>query len=155
MCVRACVRACARVLKSLSRLQLCDPMDCSLPGSSVHRIFQARILEWVAISYSRDSSQPKDWTHISYISCLGRQIFYHCVTWEAPLVLKHCLLILIPRTWVGLLPEIMFSFDYKLQGPILSRFIVVYIILCKLHLILKHNLILFTSEKMKALGCLC
>ena len=40
-----------------SHLTLCDPMDCSLPGSSVHRISQARILEWVAISYSTGSSQ--------------------------------------------------------------------------------------------------
>ena len=38
-------------VKLLSRVQLCDPMDCSLPGSSVHGIFQARILEWVAISF--------------------------------------------------------------------------------------------------------
>ena len=40
-------------------LTLCDPMDCSLLGSSVHRILQARILKWVAISYSRGSSQPR------------------------------------------------------------------------------------------------
>ena len=39
---------------------LCDPMDCSLPGSSIHGIFQARILEWVPISSSRGSSQPRD-----------------------------------------------------------------------------------------------
>ena len=39
---------------------LCDPMDCSLPGSSVHGIFQARVLEWVAISFSRASSPPRD-----------------------------------------------------------------------------------------------
>ena len=45
---------------------LCNPMDCSLPGSSFHGIFQARILEWVAISFSR-SSQPRDWTWISCI----------------------------------------------------------------------------------------
>ena len=44
---------------------LCDPMDCSLPDSSVHGISQARILEWVAISSSRGSSQPRDQTHIS------------------------------------------------------------------------------------------
>ena len=43
-----------------SCLTLCDPMDCSLPGSSVHGILQARILEWVAISFSRGSSQPRD-----------------------------------------------------------------------------------------------
>ena len=45
---------------------LCDPMDCSLPGSSIHGVFQARILEWVAISFSRRSSQPRDWTQISH-----------------------------------------------------------------------------------------
>ena len=39
---------------------LCDPIDCSPPGSSVHGIFQARVLEWVAISFSRGSSQPRD-----------------------------------------------------------------------------------------------
>ena len=43
-------------VKSLSHVQLCDPMDCSLPGSSIHRIFQARVLEWVAISFSRGAS---------------------------------------------------------------------------------------------------
>ena len=46
---------------------LCDPMDCSLPGSSVHGIFQARVLEWVAISFSRDSSRPRDQTQVSCI----------------------------------------------------------------------------------------
>ena len=47
---------------------LCDPMDCSLPGSSVQGIFQARILEWVAISFSRGSSQPRDRTQVSHIA---------------------------------------------------------------------------------------
>ena len=47
---------------------LCDPMDCSLPGSSVHGISQARILEWVAISFSRGSSQLRYQTCISYIA---------------------------------------------------------------------------------------
>ena len=48
-------------VKSLSRVwTLCDPVDCSLPGSSIHGIFQARILKWVAISFSRRSSQPRD-----------------------------------------------------------------------------------------------
>ena len=56
---------------------LCDPMDCSPPGFSVHEILQARILEWVAISYSMGSSQPRDRTLISSISCIGRQILYH------------------------------------------------------------------------------
>ena len=52
-------------------------MDCSPPGFSVHRISQARILEWVAISYSRGPSQPRDWTHVSCIFCTGRWILYH------------------------------------------------------------------------------
>ena len=46
---------------------LCDPMDCSLPGSSLHGILQARVLEWVAISFSRVSSQPRDRTWVSCI----------------------------------------------------------------------------------------
>ena len=49
----------------------CDPIDCSPPGSSVHGVLQARILEWVAIPFSRESSQPKCWT---WVSCLvGRR----------------------------------------------------------------------------------
>ena len=54
----------------------CNPMYCSLPGSSVHGILQAKILEWVAISFSRGSSQPRDWTCVSYVSCIGRQVLY-------------------------------------------------------------------------------
>ena len=53
-----------------SCLTLCDPMDCSLPGSSVYGIFQARIVEWVSISFSR-SSRPRDWTWVSHI--VGRR----------------------------------------------------------------------------------
>ena len=73
MCVCACV--CAQPC-----LTLCDPMDCSLPGSSVHGIFQARLLERVA---SRGSSRPRDWTYVSWISWIGRRIINHCATWEA------------------------------------------------------------------------
>ena len=47
---------------------LCDPVDCSLPGSSIHGILQERILEWVAISFSRGSSRPRDWTQVSCIA---------------------------------------------------------------------------------------
>ena len=59
-----------------SYLTLCDPMDCSLPGSSVHDIRQAKTTRAVAISYSRGSS------HVSCISCTGRRILCHCTTWE-------------------------------------------------------------------------
>ena len=58
----------------------CNPMDCSPPGSSVHGILQARILEWIAISSSRGSSQPKDGT---WVFCIGRWILYHWASGEA------------------------------------------------------------------------
>ena len=61
-----------------------DPMECSPPGSSVHGISQAWILEWVAIFFSRGSSWPRDRTQVSYI---GRTILQQWATWEAPL---HC-----------------------------------------------------------------
>ena len=64
-----------------SCLTLCHPMDCSLPGSSVHGIFQARILEWLAISFSRESSWPRDRTWVSRIA--GRR-FNLWATREAP-----------------------------------------------------------------------
>ena len=51
---------------------LCDPMDYSLPGSSVHGIFQARVLKWVAISFSRGSSGPRDQT---WVSCIVGRVF--------------------------------------------------------------------------------
>ena len=60
-----------------SCLTLCNPMDHSRPGSSVHGILQARILEWVAMPSSRGSSRPRDRTCISCISCLSRQVLYH------------------------------------------------------------------------------
>ena len=58
-------------------------MDCNPPGSSDHGIFQASISEWGAISCSRGSSWPRDWTCISCISWIGRQILYHCAIWKA------------------------------------------------------------------------
>ena len=66
----------------LSCVRLCDPVDCSLSGSFVHGIFQARILEWVAISFSRGSSQPRAQTQVSCVSCIGRRILYYYATWE-------------------------------------------------------------------------
>ena len=63
-----------------SCLTLFDPMDRSSPGSSVHGIFQARVLEWVAISFSRGSSQPRDWT---WVSCTAGRRFTIWATREA------------------------------------------------------------------------
>ena len=77
-------------LKSINPLALCllfpgrlqsisssHQIDCNLPGSSVRGILQATILEWVATTSSRGSSQLRDWTQISYASCTGRQVLYH------------------------------------------------------------------------------
>ena len=72
--------ACSAALLCLT---LCDPVDCSPPSSSVHGILQARILKWIAISFSGRSSQPRDQTHISCISCIGRRILFHWASWEA------------------------------------------------------------------------
>ena len=79
-----------------SHLILCDPKDCSPPGSSVHGILQAKILEWAAISYSRGSSRPRDWSQVSSAFCPGREIFHflttgaawevHCCCWVAAVV---------------------------------------------------------------------
>ena len=68
---------CVCLLSCFTHVQLCDPMDCSPPGSSVHGILQARILEWVAISFSRGSSWPSDQTLVSYVACTGRWVLYH------------------------------------------------------------------------------
>ena len=62
------VCVCVCMLVAQSCLTLCNSMDCNLSGSSIHGIFLARILEWVAISFSRESSQPRDPTHISCIA---------------------------------------------------------------------------------------
>ena len=69
-CMRLYQEPCAQ-----SCLTLCHPMDCSLSGSSLHGIFQARVLEWVAISPSGPSSQPREQSPISCISCIAGRFF--------------------------------------------------------------------------------
>ena len=64
------------------------PINCSLPGSSVHGILQTRTLEWVAMPSSRSSSQPRGQTHVSYVSCIGRQVLYLWRQLESPPHLK-------------------------------------------------------------------
>ena len=70
------------LLLSCVRL-FCDLIVCSSPDSSVHGMFKARILEWVAISFSRGSFWSRDRTCFSCVSCTGRWILYHCAIWEA------------------------------------------------------------------------
>ena len=70
--ISSCVCVCVCVLVDQLCLTLCNPPVCSPPSSSVHGILQARILEWVAISFSRGSSWPRDWT---WVSCIAGRFF--------------------------------------------------------------------------------
>ena len=69
---------------------LCDPMDCSLSGSSIHGFPQARVLEWIAISFSRGSSQPRNRT---WVSCIAGRHFYHLTQCS-----NYCTIALISHT---------------------------------------------------------
>ena len=80
VCVCVCIHSYIHKVKMLvtqSCLTLCDSMDCSPPGSSVPGILQARILEWVAMFSSRGSSRPRDQTHVSDVSCIGKGVLNH------------------------------------------------------------------------------
>ena len=79
LCGLFCVHA--KLPQSCLKLSLCDPTGCSPPGSSAHRISQARTLDWVAIFFPRGSSRPRDRT---LVSCIGGQFLYLWATWEAP-----------------------------------------------------------------------
>ena len=74
VCVCVCVCVCTQPCPTL-----CDLLNCSLPGSSVHGISQVKILEGVAFSCSWGSSRPRNQT---CVSCIGRWILHHCATWE-------------------------------------------------------------------------
>ena len=75
------------MLVAQSCLTLCNTMDCSPPGSCVHEIFQARILDWVAISLSRGSSWPRNWTRVS---CIADRFFTGWTTREAHIQSTSC-----------------------------------------------------------------
>ena len=79
---------CCLYCMSLSHVRLYwNPMDCNPSGSSVRGIFQATILEWVAVSSFRGSSQPRDQTHVSCIFCIDRWSLYHWTTWNSEMFL--------------------------------------------------------------------
>ena len=87
----------------LSVISDCNPMDCNLPGSSVHGISQARMLEWIAISFSRESFWLRDWT---CVSCMGRQFLYELSYKGSPRILKWVADPFFcgsswPRNWTG------------------------------------------------------
>ena len=98
---------------------LCELLDCSQAGSSLHGISQARILEWVTISFSGGSSWPRDWTWISTYSSIGRQIFYHWTIREASgTMLVSCFL----RAWKnGVLVSLLSTSPWELLGLVYRR----------------------------------
>ena len=89
---------------------LCNPMDCSLPGSTVHGILQARILEWVAVSFSRGSFQSRNWT---WVSCIASRFFTSWATREASIFWIFFFFFLRIR-WNGELSSKFFSLMYGL-----------------------------------------
>ena len=100
---------------------LCNPMACSPPVSSVHRILQARILEWAAIFSSRRSSWPRNWTCISCISCTGRRVLHTSTACKALNAMSYLgLTAPHPKTPRVLLPSVHASIHVKWTGPISS-----------------------------------
>ena len=116
---------CCLVTKSC--LTFCDPMDYSLPGSSIHEISHTRILEYIAISFSRNSSQPRDWTLVSSLTDIfftteppGKPIYMHTQIqmYRITLYLTEIdyytdyFVIFVHFLYItGILPEICFSFS--------------------------------------------
>ena len=128
-----------KVLVAQSYPTLCNPMDCSPPGSSVYAIFQARIQEWAAIPFSRGSFWPRDWT---WVSCIAGEFFtiLFSILWD--LCSGHC-----PLLGMLSLPHFYLVVNYFLclisfnnlgiwwrknpsqfQGKILVNFIFLYIL---------------------------
>ena len=127
MCVCVCV--CAQL-----GLTLWDSVDCSLIGSSVHGMLQARILEWVAIASSRAPSQPRDWARVSYVSCTGRWTLYHWATWEATKVtgilkgiLCYFVIVLVLFIYIYIYP-VKFPFSiWKQYAKYVGPFVLLYL----------------------------
>ena len=93
LCRNTCILVNCSIVQLLSCVLLFrNPMDCSPPGSSVHGISQARILEWMAISFSRESAWARDWTHIS---CIAGRFF----TAEEPSLLRYSTFLIVHSSW--------------------------------------------------------
>ena len=103
-----------KVLVTQSCLFLCNPMDGSPPGSSVHRILQARILNWVVIPFSRGSSQPRDWT---WISCTAGRFFTIWATRKAQIGSKLFHILKFKQTSIGQIYFTMESSSSKMGIP--------------------------------------
>ena len=95
-------------------------MDYRLPGSSVHEILQVRILEWVAMPFSRAPSWPRDWTCISYVSCVCRWLLSHCATWETLLTGRAAAKIALVRQSSSMLGPCTASISATKATPFIS-----------------------------------
>ena len=111
-----------------SCLAFFNPMDHSPPGSTVHGIFQARILEWVVISCSKGSSQPRDWTCISGVSCIGRRVFFFFFFYHQ--VIPKVYPNITSFTWITELPN----------DDMDINFIVPYLCVCVSHSVVSDSL---------------
>ena len=114
-------------------------MDCSPSGSSVHEMFQARILEQVAISYARGSSQTRDWTHIS---CFDKQTLYQWATREVPSMITQYEITVTPLTFLGPLHWFILHIIYYWWISHIITFLCIYYLLfhvwSKLHDLWEH-----------------
>ena len=122
-------------------LILCDPMDCSLTGSSVHGIFQTRILEWVAISFSRGSSRPRDRTRVS---CIVGSCFTVWATREV--VTKWILLVRYESSIKWIINKFNMSHTFK---SLLVDYVIIYVYetnLCFISSILQFSFLLFHTS---------
>ena len=112
---------CTLLCCAQSCLTLCNPVDYRQPGSSIHGISQARILEQVSISFSGGSSQPRDRTHISCVFCMGRQIVYPWASRKPRICMYTCIYIHICRYYnffhYSLLPGIEYSSLHYTVSP--------------------------------------
>ena len=130
-CVFGGLLWCARVLAQLfSHVWLfVTPRTVAHQAPLSMGILQARILEWVAMPSSRGSSQPRDWTHVSQVSCIGRQVLYHWTTWEALIVMwwdavrreKHIYICTHTHTHAALELNLAAEFIFFLRHPFLSQ----------------------------------
>ena len=97
----------ACMLSHFSRVWLCNPMDGSPPGSSVHEILQARILEWAIMPSSRESSRPRDQTQVSCVSYIAGWFFTGWATRETQEIGAHVSFLIVvlsgymPRSWIA------------------------------------------------------
>ena len=158
--------------QSLSRVRLSDSMDHSPPGSSVHGISQAWTQKWVAVSSSRASFRPRDWTCISGVSCIGRWILYHCATWKAMFVYTYIHTYtgyagIFLRIFESIFMKIFILFMYVCLGLVCvmldSKWVWMYFflfhflkeLLWNWYSVLLEYLVEFLSETIWAWSCLC